>query len=166
MPLDGPSLVLWWVPAGHLPTLSEAIDRLEYLRRQGPSAAAFTFRQPFDAPLAEGLAKLKTAAGAPLQVRVGIATGIVVVGDLIEAETTQEHEVVGETPNLAARLQALAEPGAVVVAASTRRLVSAPRGGAQPVSRARAALATAKPLHVDQGKGSMPASSSVSIRRL
>ena len=55
-------------------------------------------------------------------VRVGIATGIVVVGDLIEAETTQEHEVVGETPNLAARLQALAEPGTVVISSSTHRL--------------------------------------------
>src|SRR5216684_1999969 len=55
--------------------------------------------------LVEAVPKLKTAAGAPLQVRVGIATGLVVVGDLIEAETTQEHEVVGETPNLAARLQ-------------------------------------------------------------
>jgi class 3 adenylate cyclase/tetratricopeptide (TPR) repeat protein len=72
--------------------------------------------------LVEAVPKLKTAAGAPLQVRVGIATGIVVVGDLIEAETTQEHEVVGETPNLAARLQALAEPGTVVISSSTRRL--------------------------------------------
>jgi class 3 adenylate cyclase/tetratricopeptide (TPR) repeat protein len=72
--------------------------------------------------LVEAVPKLKTAAGAPLQVRVGIATGIVVVGDLIEAETTQEHEVVGETPNLAARLQALAEPGTVVISSSTHRL--------------------------------------------
>src|SRR5450631_1316021 len=72
--------------------------------------------------LVEAVPKLKTAAGAPLQVRVGIATGIVVVGDLIEAETTQEHEVVGETPILAARLQALAEPGTVVISSSTHRL--------------------------------------------
>ena len=72
--------------------------------------------------LVEAVPKLKTAAGAPLQVRVGIATGIVVVGDLIDAETTQEHEVVGETPNLAARLQALAEPGTVVISSSTHRL--------------------------------------------
>ena len=72
--------------------------------------------------LVKAVPKLKTAAGAPLQVRVGIATGIVVVGDLIEAETTQEHEVVGETPNLAARLQALAEPGTVVISSSTHRL--------------------------------------------
>jgi class 3 adenylate cyclase len=58
-----------------------------------------------------------------LQVRVGIATGLVVVGDLIGAGSAQEQAVVGETPNLAARLQALAEPGAVVIASSTRRLI-------------------------------------------
>ncbi len=54
--------------------------------------------------------------------RVGIATGVVVVGDLIGQGASQEQAVVGETPNLAARLQALAEPGAVVIAPSTRRL--------------------------------------------
>ena len=54
--------------------------------------------------------------------RVGIATGLVVVGDLIGAGAAQEQAVVGETPNLAARLQVLAEPGAVVIASSTRRL--------------------------------------------
>ena len=58
-----------------------------------------------------------------LQARVGIATGLVVVGDLIGEGSAQEQSVVGETPNLAARLQSLAEPGAVVIAASTRRLV-------------------------------------------
>ncbi|WP_024520721.1 adenylate/guanylate cyclase domain-containing protein [Bradyrhizobium sp. Tv2a-2] len=72
--------------------------------------------------LVEETPKLKTAAGVPLQVRVGIATGIVVVGDLIGGGSVQEHEVVGETPNLAARLQALAEPGTVVISSSTRRL--------------------------------------------
>jgi hypothetical protein len=66
--------------------------------------------------------KLETAAGIPLQVRIGIATGLVVVGDLIGAGAAQEQAVVGETPNLAARLQVLAEPGAVVIASSTRRL--------------------------------------------
>src|SRR6516162_6457661 len=55
--------------------------------------------------------------------RVGIATGLVVVGDLIGVGSAQEQSVVGETPNLAARLQALAEPDAVVIAAGTRRLV-------------------------------------------
>jgi class 3 adenylate cyclase/predicted ATPase len=58
-----------------------------------------------------------------LQARVGIATGLVVVGDLIGAGPAQEQSVVGETPNLAARLQALAEPDTVVIAAGTRRLV-------------------------------------------
>src|SRR5215510_11669757 len=58
-----------------------------------------------------------------LQARVGIATGLVVVGDLIGKGSAQEQSVVGETPNLAARLQALADPDAVVIAAGTRRLV-------------------------------------------
>ena len=57
-----------------------------------------------------------------LQTRVGIATGLVVVGDLIESEMAKEHAVVGETPNLAARLQALAGPDQVFVADITRRL--------------------------------------------
>jgi class 3 adenylate cyclase/tetratricopeptide (TPR) repeat protein len=72
--------------------------------------------------LVEAVPKLPTSADSPLQVRVGIATGLVVVGDLIGTGAAQEQTVVGETPNLAARLQALAEPGAVVIAASTRRL--------------------------------------------
>jgi len=57
-----------------------------------------------------------------LQARVGIATGLVVVGDPIGKGSTQEQSVVGETTNLAARLQTLAEPDAVVIAAGTRRL--------------------------------------------
>ena len=69
-----------------------------------------------------GGAEARHRRRCPLQVRVGIATGLVVVGDLIGAATAQEQAVVGETPNLAARLQALAEPGAVVIASSTRRL--------------------------------------------
>jgi class 3 adenylate cyclase/predicted ATPase len=58
-----------------------------------------------------------------LQARVGIATGVVIAGDLIGEGSAQERSVVGETPNLAAALQALAEPGAVVIAASTQRLL-------------------------------------------
>jgi class 3 adenylate cyclase/tetratricopeptide (TPR) repeat protein len=73
--------------------------------------------------LVEAVPTLKTAVAVPLQVRVGIATGLVVVGDLIGSGEAQERGVVGETPNLAARLQALAEPGAIVIAESTRRLV-------------------------------------------
>jgi class 3 adenylate cyclase/predicted ATPase len=60
---------------------------------------------------------------AELRARVGIATGLVVVGDLIGEGSAREQSVVGQTPNLAARLQAVAEPNAVVIAASTRRLV-------------------------------------------
>jgi class 3 adenylate cyclase/tetratricopeptide (TPR) repeat protein len=72
--------------------------------------------------LVEAVSKLTTIGAGPLQVRIGIATGLVVVGDLIGAGAAQEQAVVGETPNLAARLQALAEPDAVVIASSTRRL--------------------------------------------
>ena len=60
---------------------------------------------------------------APLQSRVGIATGLVVVGDLIGSGASQEQAIVGETPNLAARLQGIAEPNTVVIAESTRKLV-------------------------------------------
>jgi class 3 adenylate cyclase/predicted ATPase len=73
--------------------------------------------------LVEVVPMLKTAAGAPLQVRVGIATGLVVVGDLTGSGEAQERGVVGDTPNLAARLQALAEPNMVVIAEGTRRLL-------------------------------------------
>ena len=57
-----------------------------------------------------------------LQTRVGIATGLVVVGDLIGSGASQEQAIVGETPNLAARLQGIAEPNSVVMAESTRKL--------------------------------------------
>ena len=60
---------------------------------------------------------------APLQTRVGIATGLVVVGDLIGSGASQEQAIVGETPNLAARLQGIAEPNSVVIAESTRKLL-------------------------------------------
>lgn len=61
--------------------------------------------------------------GAKLQTRIGIATGLVVVGELIGAGASQERTIVGETPNLAARLQALAAPDQIVVAESTQHLV-------------------------------------------
>jgi class 3 adenylate cyclase/tetratricopeptide (TPR) repeat protein len=60
---------------------------------------------------------------AVMQTRVGIATGLVVVGDLIGSGASQEQAIVGETPNLAARLQGIAEPNMVVIAAGTRRLL-------------------------------------------
>jgi class 3 adenylate cyclase len=59
----------------------------------------------------------------PLQARVGIATGLVVVGDLIGSGEAQERGIVGETPNLAARLQGIAEPNTVTISESTRKLV-------------------------------------------
>jgi predicted ATPase/class 3 adenylate cyclase len=71
----------------------------------------------------EALAKLKTPAGEPLAARVGIATGLVMVGELIGEGLAQEQTVVGETPNLAARLQAVAAPGSVVISQTTRRLL-------------------------------------------
>ena len=60
---------------------------------------------------------------ASLQTRVGIATGVVVVGDLLSSGETQERGMVGKTPNLAARLQGIAEPNSVVICDSTRRLL-------------------------------------------
>ena len=71
--------------------------------------------------LVAAVGALKTHA--PLQTRVGIATGLVVVGDLIGSGASQEQAIVGETPNLAARLQGVAEPNSVVIAESTRKLV-------------------------------------------
>jgi AAA ATPase domain/Adenylate and Guanylate cyclase catalytic domain len=62
-------------------------------------------------------------APVSLQTRVGIATGLVVVGDLIGSGEAQERGIVGETPNLAARLQGIAEPNMVVIAEGTRRLL-------------------------------------------
>src|ERR1700723_3112442 len=71
--------------------------------------------------LVAAVGALKTHA--PLQTRVGIATGLVVVGDLIGSGASQEQAIVGETPNLAARLQGVAEPNSVVIAESTRKLL-------------------------------------------
>ena len=72
--------------------------------------------------LVDVVANLRTDFDEALKVRIGIATGTVVVGDLIGEGAAQEQAVVGETPNLAARLQAAAEPGTVVISASTRRV--------------------------------------------
>jgi predicted ATPase/class 3 adenylate cyclase len=72
--------------------------------------------------LVDAVANLKTDIGTGLQVRVGIATGMVVVGDLIGEGAAKEQDVIGETPNLAARLQALANPGTVLISESTHRL--------------------------------------------
>jgi class 3 adenylate cyclase len=71
--------------------------------------------------LVAAVSDLKTRA--TLQTRVGISTGLVVVGDLIGSGASQEQAIVGETPNLAARLQSIAEPNSIVIAESTRKLV-------------------------------------------
>ena len=71
--------------------------------------------------LVAAVSDLKTHAA--LQTRVGIATGLVVVGDLMGSGEAQEHGIVGETPNLAARLQGIAEPNMVVIAEGTRKLL-------------------------------------------
>ncbi|MBV8681883.1 MAG: AAA family ATPase [Caulobacteraceae bacterium] len=74
----------------------------------------------------EAVSRLKSPSGESLAARVGIATGIVVVGDLIGDGWSQERSVVGETPNLAARLQAIAPLHGVVAADATRRLAAGP----------------------------------------
>jgi class 3 adenylate cyclase len=71
--------------------------------------------------LVAAVTSLKTHVA--LQTRVGIATGLVVVGDLIGSGEAQERGIVGETPNFAARLQGVAEPNSVMIAESTRKLV-------------------------------------------
>jgi hypothetical protein len=73
--------------------------------------------------LCKAVGQLTATDGTPLSARIGIATGLVMVGDLVGEGAAQEQRVVGETPNLAARLQALAEPGAVVIAPGTRHLL-------------------------------------------
>jgi len=95
--------------------------------------------------LVEAVPKLDTVAGVPLSARVGIATGLVVVGDLIGTGAARERAVVGQTPNLAARLQAIAEPNTVVIADGTRKLIgnlfelerisAARTSGASPIRR-------------------------------
>jgi class 3 adenylate cyclase/tetratricopeptide (TPR) repeat protein len=91
-----------------------------YPRAHGDDAER-TVRAGLDLVTAVG--ELDTPAGEPLSVRVGIATGLVVVGDLSGTGRLREHAVIGEPPNIAARLQNLAEPGSVVIAASTRKLL-------------------------------------------
>ena len=73
--------------------------------------------------IAKAVSQLSTPAGESLSARVGIASGLVVVGDLVGEGAAREEAVVGETPNLAARLQEAATLGAVVIADGTRRLL-------------------------------------------
>jgi class 3 adenylate cyclase/tetratricopeptide (TPR) repeat protein len=73
--------------------------------------------------IATTMPRLATPGGRALQARIGIATGLVVVGDIVGTGVAREQSIVGETPNLAARLQALAAPDMVLVSESTRRLI-------------------------------------------
>ena len=73
--------------------------------------------------IVEAVDRLRSPDGRPLAARVGIATGLVVVGDLLGSGAAQEEAVIGETPNLAARLQVMAGSGEVVIAEQTRRLI-------------------------------------------
>ena len=73
--------------------------------------------------ISKAVCALPSPGADPLMARVGIATGLVVVGDLIGEGSSQQHAVTGETPNLAARLQGVAPEGGVVIGASTRQLV-------------------------------------------
>src|SRR6185312_6836973 len=73
--------------------------------------------------LTDAVASLPTPNAEILRTRIGVATGIVVVGDLVGHGSAQEQAVIGDTPNLAARLQTRAEPGGVLIADQTRRLL-------------------------------------------
>lgn len=73
--------------------------------------------------IAQGIGRVATPTGVPLQVRIGIATGLVVVGEPLGSGAAFEQSVVGETPNLASRLQALAGPDGVIIDEATRRQI-------------------------------------------
>ncbi len=89
-----------------------------------PEARETDAGRAVQAGLAVAAAVSRTSAGAePLQVRIGIATGLVVIGEPIGFGESRQQTAIGETPNLAARLQGLAGPGQVVIDAATRRLI-------------------------------------------
>jgi class 3 adenylate cyclase/tetratricopeptide (TPR) repeat protein len=73
--------------------------------------------------LVDAVAKIKRPDGTPCQSRVGISTGVVVIGELVGTGSAREHSIAGETPNLAARLQALAQPDAIIIGPRTHRLL-------------------------------------------
>jgi class 3 adenylate cyclase/predicted ATPase len=98
--------------------------------------------------IVDTVVRLQTDVGAALQVRIGIATGTVVVSELLFSEISAEQAIIGETPNLAARLQTLAEPGTILICPSTRQLTGgyfnyrelgplALKGWSRPVSAAQ-----------------------------
>ena len=90
-----------------------------------PAAHEHDTEQAVRAGLAilDAVRRLTAASGVTLQARIGIATGLVVVGEQLGTRDTGQRIAIGETPDVAARLQAAASPGEMVIAASTRRLV-------------------------------------------
>ncbi|HEV3194319.1 MAG TPA: adenylate/guanylate cyclase domain-containing protein, partial [Polyangiaceae bacterium] len=72
-----------------------------------------------------GVAQLKAGADAPVQARIAVGSGVVVVGGVGRQGVTQENAAIGETTNLVARLQAIAEPNSLVISPATHRLVGA-----------------------------------------
>ncbi len=115
-------------------TVSEAVGRFDgFVAKYMGDGVLIYFGYPqaheddADRAVRAGLAVIEAVGQLPrredLRVRLGIATGLAVVGDLIGAGAAQERGVVGETPNLAARLQALAAPNTLVIAEATRRQI-------------------------------------------
>jgi predicted ATPase/class 3 adenylate cyclase len=126
---------MWRVIASYQACISEVIGRFQGMvaRYMGDGVLAYfgypraqedDTEQAVRAALAlvESVANLRTNVDAVLQARVGVATGTVVVSELLIDHAPAEQSVVGETPNLAARLQTLAEPGTVFICPNTRRL--------------------------------------------
>ena len=126
---------MWRVMASYHACITEIISRYhgKVARYMGDGALAYfgyplahedNADQAVRAALAlvDAIANLRTNVGTALKVRIGIATGTVVVSELLIDEIATEKAVVGETPNLAARLQTLAEPGTVLICPSTHRL--------------------------------------------
>ena len=126
---------MWRVIASYQACIGEVIGRYQGMiaRYMGDGVLAYfgypraqedDAEQAVRAALAlvDAVAALRTNGDASLQVRIGIATGTVVVSELLIDKARAEQAVFGETPNLAARLQTLAEPGTVLICPSTRRL--------------------------------------------
>src|SRR5262245_14552558 len=126
---------MWRVIASYHACIGEVIGRYQGMiaRYMGDGVLAYfgypraqedEAEQAVRAALAavDAVANLRTTVDEALQVRIGIATGTVVVSELLIDETPAEQAVIGETPNLAARLQALTEPGTVSICPQTRQL--------------------------------------------
>src|SRR6516164_1547081 len=125
---------MWAVIASYQACIGEVIGRYQGMiaRYMGDGVLAYfgypraqedDAEQAVRAALAlvDAVANLRTNVDAALQVRIGIATGTVIVSELLIDETPSEQAVVGETPNLAARLQTLAEPGTALICPQTRQ---------------------------------------------